>query len=89
MSGAPAETGEQLRVLLVEDTRSDAELCLAELERGGYRVTSELVQCEQELRSTLEDWILVGLRLRHVLPRLAGIDLNRRAYGRLATHQKA
>ena len=28
--------------------------------------------CEKELRSTLEDWILVGLRLGHPLPKLAG-----------------
>jgi predicted RNase H-like HicB family nuclease len=33
--------------------------------------------CEQELRSTLEDWILVGLKLKHHLPVVAGIDLNR------------
>ena len=45
--------------------------------------------CENELRSVLEDWILVGLRLGHKLPVLAGIDLNRRAYGRLATTEKA
>ena len=44
--------------------------------------------CEQELRSTLEDWILVGLRLGHKLPRLAGIDLNQHANGRLASRQK-
>jgi predicted RNase H-like HicB family nuclease len=36
-----------------------------------------LRQCEDELRSTLEDWILVGLKLGHPLPVLAGIDLNR------------
>ena len=35
-----------------------------------------LRQCEHELRSVLEDWILVGLRLGHRLPKLAGIDLN-------------
>lgn len=32
--------------------------------------------CEQELRSTLEDWILLGLKLRHPLPVIEGIDLN-------------
>ncbi len=37
-----------------------------------------LVACERELRSTLEDWILVGLQLGHALPVLAGIDLGRR-----------
>ena len=35
-----------------------------------------LQECEDELRSTLEDWIRVGLRLGHHLPVLAGIDLN-------------
>ena len=34
-------------------------------------------ECEQELRSTLEDWILLGLKLGHPLPVLGGIDLNR------------
>jgi hypothetical protein len=29
------------------------------------------------LRSTLEDWILVGLKLKHPLPIVADIDLNR------------
>ena len=44
-----------------------------------------LRECERELRSTLEDWILVGLRLGHKLPVLAGIDLNKVKHGRLAT----
>ena len=33
--------------------------------------------CEDELRSTLEDWIVVGLKLGHPLPVIAGIDLNK------------
>jgi len=37
---------------------------------------STLRSCEEELRSTLEDWILVGLKLAHPLPVIAGIDLN-------------
>lgn len=36
-----------------------------------------LKQCEAELRSTLEDWILVGLKLGHTLPVIGGIDLNK------------
>ncbi len=36
-----------------------------------------LRECEDELRSTLEDWILVGLKLGHPLPVIAEIDLNR------------
>ena len=45
-----------------------------------------LRQCESELRSTLEDWLLVGLRLGHKLPVLTGIDLNKRGNARVATH---
>jgi len=44
-----------------------------------------LRECESELRSTLEDWILVGLRHGQKLPVLAGIDLNKAQHGRLAT----
>jgi predicted RNase H-like HicB family nuclease len=44
-----------------------------------------LRECEAELRSTLEDWILVGLRMGHKLPVLAGINLNEVQHGRVAT----
>lgn len=37
-----------------------------------------LRECEDELRSTLEDWILLGLKLGHSLPVIGGIDLNRK-----------
>jgi hypothetical protein len=36
-----------------------------------------LKACEDELRSTLEDWVLMGLKLGHPLPVIAQIDLNR------------
>ncbi len=36
-----------------------------------------LHRCERELRSTLEDWILLGLKLSHPLPVLGDIDLNK------------
>jgi len=48
-----------------------------------------LKQCEAELRSTLEDWILVGLRLGHGLPKLAGIDLNERPHARMESSQNS
>ncbi len=35
-----------------------------------------LRECDAELRSTLEDWILVGLKFGHRLPIVGGIDLN-------------
>jgi predicted RNase H-like HicB family nuclease len=43
--------------------------------RGVIAFGKTLPQCERELRSTLEDWILVGLRLGHTLPKLSGIWL--------------
>jgi predicted RNase H-like HicB family nuclease len=36
-----------------------------------------LKECAEELHSILEDWILVGLKLGHPLPVIAGIDLNK------------
>ena len=36
-----------------------------------------LRECEDELRATLEDWLLVGLKLKHLLPVVDGIDLNK------------
>ena len=33
--------------------------------------------CEDDLRSTLEEWIVVGLKLGHALPVIGGIDLNK------------
>jgi predicted RNase H-like HicB family nuclease len=34
-------------------------------------------ECEDDLHSTLEDWILVGLELGHLLPVIAKINLNK------------
>jgi hypothetical protein len=35
-----------------------------------------LRRCEEELRSTLEDWILVGLKMGHPLPVIDKVNLN-------------
>jgi predicted RNase H-like HicB family nuclease len=45
--------------------------------KGVIAFGTTLRECEDELRSTLEDWILVGLKLKHPLPVIGGIDLNR------------
>ncbi len=37
---------------------------------------STLRDCENELRSSLEEWLLLGLKLKHQLPELGGINLN-------------
>jgi hypothetical protein len=55
MSGGP------LRVLVVEDSDSDAELVLRELRRGGYQVTHRQVQTAPAMREALlaEPWDVV------------------------------
>lgn len=45
--------------------------------KGVVAFGSTLRRCEDELRSTLEDWILVGLKLGHQLPVIGGVDLNK------------
>jgi predicted RNase H-like HicB family nuclease len=45
--------------------------------KGVVAFSKTLRQCENDLRSTLEDWILVGLKLGHKLPVIASIDLNK------------
>ena len=46
---------------------------------GVIAFANGLRECERQLRSTLEDWLLLGLRLGHSLPVVAGIDLNKAA----------
>ena len=45
--------------------------------KGVIAFGKTLKECEDELRSTLEDWVLVGLKLGHSIPALPGYDLNR------------
>lgn len=45
--------------------------------RGVVAFAKSLRECEEELRSVLEDWIVAGLKLRHHLPVIDGISLNR------------
>jgi predicted RNase H-like HicB family nuclease len=45
--------------------------------QGVVAFGASLRECEDTLRSTLEDWILLGLRMGHPLPVIRGIDLSR------------
>lgn len=45
--------------------------------KGVVAFGTTLRKCETELQSTLEDWVLVGLKLGHSLPVLDSIDLNK------------
>jgi hypothetical protein len=43
---------------------------------GVVAFAGTLRECEQELRSVLEDWIILGFKLKQRLPVIAGINLN-------------
>ncbi len=45
--------------------------------QGVIAFAATLRACEDELRSTLEDWLLLGFKLGHRLPTIDGIDLNK------------
>ncbi len=44
--------------------------------RGVVAFDPTLTGCQRLLRSTFEDWLVLGLKLGHDIPVLAGIDLN-------------
>ena len=45
--------------------------------KGVIAFETTLRKCEDKLHSTLEDWILPGLKLCHPLPMIAEINLNK------------
>lgn len=45
--------------------------------KGVVAFGTTLRECEDALRSTLEDWVLLGIKLGHPLPILGGMDLNK------------
>ncbi len=46
--------------------------------KGVVAFGATLRECEAELRSTLEEWIVVGLKLGHHLPIIRKINLNKK-----------
>src|SRR5712692_9376607 len=68
------DLGKPLRVLLVEHSRSDAELCLQELKRAGFEVHCDIVQSPEEfserMRSSIYDIVLADYQL----PQWTGMD---------------
>ncbi len=44
---------------------------------GVVAFSTTVAGCQRELRSVLEDWIWLGLRLGHPIPPLGGIDLSK------------
>ncbi len=48
--------------------------------KGVVAFGSTLHECEELLRSTLEEWLLLGLKLGHALPVIDNINLNQEPY---------
>lgn len=44
--------------------------------KGVIAFGATLRGCEDELRSTLEEWLLLGLKMGHILPEINGTNLN-------------
>jgi predicted RNase H-like HicB family nuclease len=57
--------------------------------RGVWSESETLEACREELQSTLEDWLLLGLQLGHKLPVIDGINLNRKAVPKDVAYAKA
>ena len=45
--------------------------------KGCWGEGATLEECREELRGALEEWLLLGLRLDHKLPKIDGLNLNR------------
>jgi predicted RNase H-like HicB family nuclease len=43
--------------------------------QGVWANADSLEACREELQSVLEDWLIIGLRMGHTLPIVAGINL--------------
>jgi predicted RNase H-like HicB family nuclease len=54
---------------------------------GVWAQGKTLEACREELHSTLEDWLLLGLQMGDKLPVVAGIDLNPPAQARRTKRQ--
>jgi predicted RNase H-like HicB family nuclease len=46
--------------------------------QGCWAEGATLEECREELQSTLEDWLLLGLQMGHSIPVIDGVDLNRK-----------
>jgi predicted RNase H-like HicB family nuclease len=43
---------------------------------GVWANKGTLEECRDEIEAVIDDWLLLGLKLGHVIPPLGGIDLN-------------
>ena len=70
-----------IRVLVIEHSKQDVELCLRELERAGYEVTADVADdlgvCEDKIRNVSYDVILADYNLNSFTGMDAFFELNR------------
>jgi len=66
--------GRPLRVLIVEDSKADAELLLLELERGGYEPRWQRVDTPEAMSAALENESWDIIISDYVMPRFNGLD---------------
>lgn len=45
---------------------------------GAVAFARSLYECQRELRSVLEDWLIIKLRHDDAIPTIGGVNLNRR-----------
>ena len=64
----------KLRVLLIEDNPSDAELEIAELQRAGFDVTSDVVESRQAINDHLEKQSYDVVLADYNLPQFRGME---------------
>ena len=65
---------ERLRVLVVEHDQADAELCIAELRRGGFDVRAAVVQSPEQFAQQIRDAEFDVVLADYRLPQWSGMD---------------
>lgn len=64
----------QLRVLIIDDARADAELCVHELRAGGFDVSADIVDSAEQTYALLRDRIYDIALADYNLPGWSGLD---------------
>ncbi|MGH9515084.1 MAG: sensor histidine kinase [Terriglobales bacterium] len=76
MTASPKNGSSQnrLRVLLIEDSRADAEIEVAELRRGGFDVAADIVDTREQVRERLGQNSYDVILADYSLPNFRGMD---------------
>jgi signal transduction histidine kinase len=76
MTSSPTNGGgeRRLRILLIEDAPSDAEIEIAELRRGGFDVAADVVETRNQVRDCLEKNKYDIILADYSLPNFRGMD---------------